>query len=217
MRKCFVFLLILAMILTMNAIAENGRSVSLSHGKLLAIGYTPEAARELEEKASRGENLTPFHTVDYSEYNCPADENGLLNDKILICGTVQEYFVTDNLYGIRLTQDDGNGWIVLYALKVDGEFVGGKVDGSGKSVFDDYDNAYVEFYGKYLGYSEKFKLPVMQVAGYGGMLVIDTNEFVLTQNSSLEMQRDSIYDLGYLLGSKKSIESTERYVYWEWR
>lgn len=224
MKRAFAIFLICCIMMSPVVLAEEEMRIHMFKGALLAKGYTPEQADEIMIKSQNGEDLTPFHTIEYDMYNSPAEENGLGHDLVRISGSISEYFQTDNLFGIRLTQEDGNEWIVLYAIKVDGILVGtNPFGGKDATVFDGYDDRAVEIYGEYLGYSERFHLPVVQIAGYGGMLVLDDNILIITMNSRLEMESRNIdgfsyklYDLGYLIGAKKTIESTEKYVYWAW-
>lgn len=196
---------------------EPGRKVTISFAGLLARGYSMSDAEELMDKWKRGEPLTPFQVPEYDEYNSPAEDNGRGGDLLLLTGTVKEYVKTGNssdyVIGIRLEQADGNEWMISCAQCVDKNLIGGVWDNSGNTVFDGLDGATVEIYGKYSGFSEKFKLPVVDIVAYGGLFVPDEGLFISTMTAKLLMQKDDIYALGSLIGAERYRESTEKYVY----
>lgn len=210
MKKLLVIMLAF-LILAVPVMAEE--SVP-DHGYLLAIGFSGDDAHDLIDKWERGEPLTPFQEVEYDEYNSPAEENGHGGDLLLLKGTVKEYVKTGNssqyLVGIRLQQEDGKEWMISCAQYIDKTLVGAMWNGEkGETVFDGLEETKVEIYGKYLGYSEEFKLPVVDIIAYGGLLVPEEKHFISTRISTTLMQRDDIWDLGYLIGAKRYSESKD--------
>lgn len=189
-------------------------SVSISYVGLLSRGYSSSAAQDLIDKWERGEPLTPFQEVEYDEYNSPAEENGHGGDLLLLKGTVKEYVKTGDssqyLVGIRLQQEDGKEWMVSCAQYYNKTLIGTIYDGKNENtVFDGLEETKVEIYGKYLGFSEMFKLPVVDIIDYGGLLIPEESHFISTLTASIKMERDDIWDLGYLLGAKRYSKSYE--------
>lgn len=211
MKRLFAVLLTLLMLAT-PVLAEE---VTISYVGLLSRGYSTWDAQDLIDKWERGEPLTPFQEPEYDEYNSPAEDNGHGGDLLLLKGTVKEYVKTGDssqyLIGIRLQQEDGKEWMVSCAQYIDKTLVGAVWNGEkGETVFDGLEETKVEIYGKYLGYSEKFKLPVVDIIAYGGLLVPEEKHFISTRISTTLMQRDDIWDLGYLIGAERYSESYEQ-------
>lgn len=218
--KKMLALLLLVLCIPLSVLAEEDapqRNVSLSYGALLSKGYTSEDAKKLIEKNESGGPLTPFFVPDYEAYNSPAEENGHGGDLLLLTGTITEYVKTGNstdyVIGIRLEQKDGNEWMISCAQCVNKNLIGGVWGGNGTTVFDGLEGTTVEVYGKYSGFSEKFKLPVVDIVAYGGLFVPEDELFIYTMTAELQMQKDRIYDLGYLIGAERSKSSTEKYIY----
>lgn len=193
-------------------------AISLYQSTMIASGYSQDEARLLYLKAQAGEELHPFHKVEYDIYNCPAEENGLEDDTLLISGQIVKYINDGSKknceYGFVVEDSDGNQWLVYCAKKVEG-YLYGLLWGSKPEyhVFADYEGKNVSVYGKYLGYSEKYSLPVLDILTFGGMLDIETNTLVstLTANHNLKSYA-GIEDFAFILGALQTIESTERYL-----
>lgn len=194
----------------MNAAIESVKA------SMLASGYTMSQTEEFLLKAQVGEELHPFHKADYDVYNMPAEDNGLENDTIFIDGVIQEYVAIggkkDCVYGLIVEQKDGNRWLISCAEKIKGEFIGRRRGSDPEQhVFEGYDGRNVRIYGKYLGFSEKYKLPTINILMYGGMVLIDENVLIKTNTSNFYMDRDRLPRFDYLIGAEKCIESQERY------
>lgn len=180
------------------------------------MGYSNYQAKQIILKAQLGEEIHPFHDAEYDLYNMPAEKNGLENEPIFIDGTIVKYVSNGGkkncAYGLIVEQEDGHQWLVYCAEKVNGELVG-KLSGSKpeQHIFEGYSNRTVRIYGKYLGLSEEYKLPVIDIVTYGGMLLIDENALVRTNTSGYYMDRDCIYGFDYLIGAETCYVSGERY------
>ncbi len=214
MKRVFNIILVLLSILSYVCSAFAEREVYLTKGGLLASGYTIEAADALLAKAEKGEPLTPFHPVEYADYNSPAEENGLGDDKVLLYGTIRDYRITgsknDYIMGFYLEQEDGNTWLVSCAAKSGGMLIGDDYTGKGTTVFDNLQGKSVEVYGTYLGFSEDFKVPVVDITYYGGLYNEEEDCFVMTRHAEYWMQRDGIYAFEKLIGARRRIVSVER-------
>ena len=190
------------------------KAMEARKGSLLAKGYSPEEADEIVEKARRGEPLTPFQVPDYDAYNSPAEKNGHGGDLLLLSGTVKKYVKdgTSSQYviGIRLEQEDGREWMISCAQYINRNLIGEALK-RGDTVFDGLEGKNVEIYGKYSGFSEEYKLPVVDITRCGGLFLPDEDTFICTLTSSITMNQEGIYDLPYLIGAKKQRKSTERY------
>lgn len=147
-------------------------------------------------------------------YNSPAEENGLGNDKVLLFGTIKEYVKTgtktDYIMGFCLEQEDGNKWMVSCAARSGKLLIGDDNSGKWTTVFDDLKNKAVEVYGQYLGFSEKFKLPVVDITYYGGVYDAETDCFIMTRQAEYWMQRDGIYAFEKLIGASRRRVSIEK-------
>ena len=185
------------------------RSVTVELEALLGCGYTLDAAKALVAKAERGEPLTSFHTVDYNVYNMPAEKNGLEGDTILLLGTLEDTIVkkTDKkgeyLVFYFLKQEDGNRWLVFCAAKVDGVLIGENYKKEGTTVFDGLSGKAVEIYGKYMGFSDVYKLPTVDIATYGGMYINDEDLLISTGTAKRMMASDYLYGLNFLIGTTR--------------
>lgn len=210
-----ILVLLLILFLTGTVIAEHTeREIYLSKGSLLASGYTIEGAEMLIDKAEKGEPLTPFHPVVYTAYNSPAEENGLGNDTILLYGTIAEYKITGTknnyIKGFYLEQEDGNKWLISCAAKADGKLIGDDNMGQGTTVFDNLEGKNVEVYGTYLGFSEDYKVPVVDITYYGGLYNDENGCFIMTRHAEYWMERDGIYAFEKLIGARRRVVSVER-------
>lgn len=216
--KKFLAILLLVFYMPYSVSAEeiSQRNVTLSLGRLLSCGYSIYEANKLLDKWEQGEPLTPFQIPDYDVYNSPAEENGHYGDLLLLTGTIKEYVKTGDsstyVIGVRLVQDDGHEWMISCALYKEQNLIGGMRGVAEETVFDGFEGDIVEIYGVYTGFSEKFKLPAVDIVTYGGMYVTEEDLFISTLTATLEMQKDKIFDLGYLIGAKRSQKSNERYM-----
>lgn len=218
--KRILALLLLVLCIPFSALGEEAtpqRNVTISFIHLISSGYSMSDAEDLVAKWKRGEPLTPFQTPEYETYNSPAEDNGHGGDLLLLTGTITEYVKTGNstdyVIGVRLEQEDGDEWMISCAQCVSKNLIGAVPDNSGATVFDDLEGTAVEIYGKYSGFSEKFKIPVVDIVAYGGLFVPEDELFIYTMTAELQMQKDCIYDLGYLIGAKRFRGSTEKYIY----
>lgn len=183
---------------------------------LCACGYSNQQVETIILKAQLGEEIHPFHSVEYDSYNMPAEQNGFANDPIFVDGVVKEY-VSDGgskncVYGLILEQENEDQWLIYCAEKIHGEFIGKQIGSKPeRHVFEGYADRPVRVYGKYLGFSEKYKLPVIDIVFYGGMLLTDENTFVKTNTSEYYMNRNCVYDFDYLIGAETCYVSGERY------
>lgn len=203
------------------AVPKSSSEIELFLPSMIAKGYSSDEAEELIRRKNSGEALHPFHLVEYDSYNSPAEENGFEGDTILAYGRIRKY-VKDggkNSYvqGFTLEQNDGDKWLISFAFYENGVLVGHDyASGSEKkTVFDGYEGEDASIYGKYLGYSEKYQMPVIDISLYGGMLLHSTNTFIETMTAGHNMDNDGLHDLGYLLGADRYIDSTERYRLWK--
>lgn len=200
-----------------NIVESEGMDAAIESCKagLISNGFSSEQAEEILLKAQFGEEIHPFHKVDYSIYNVPAEDNGLENDTIFVDGIIQKYVSDGNkrncTYGLVVEQEDGNQWLIYCAEKINRELIGIRIGSEPEQhVFEGYDGRTVRIYGKYLGYSEKYKLPVIDIVTYGGMVLIDENTLIITNTSDYYMNMDHISDFGYLISAEKCIQSYER-------
>lgn len=205
----FTLVVSLAIMLCVSTSAENERQVSFNKAVLIAQGYTSSRADELLEAYEKGEPLTPFHEAEYEQYNSPAEENGLGDDTLLLYGVIKGYVQDGDVIGFYLEQDDGNIWLVACGIK---NGIGKDSTGK-KNVFDDLEGEKIELYCKYMGFSEKYKLPTVDITGYGGALVLSDLKLIQTRTAVYNMQntRPQIYNLGRLIGAKEHYESFERF------
>ncbi len=203
----FVIVFMMATSFFITACAEEERKISLSKGKLYACGYTPSQTEKLLEAFEKGEPLTPFHEATYDDYNSPADENGLGDDTLLLYGVIREYVRTGDIIGFYLEQEDGNTWLVSCGVK---HGVGMDITGN-NNVFDNLSGKDVEVYCKYIGFSELYKLPTVDVTEYGGVFVLDNLMLIMTRTSEYKMSwpRNGICDLGVLIGAERRLVSYE--------
>lgn len=204
----FVIIGTMAITFVLSANAEEERTISHNIAKWVACGYTSSDAERLIEAYEKGEPLTPFHEVNYDDYNSPADENGLGDDTLLLYGIIKEYVYTGDVIGFYLEQADGNRWLVACGVR---NGVGKDITGN-KNVFEELLGQEVEVYCKYMGYSEMFKLPTVDVTNYGGVLVLDDLTLIETWTAQYRMTWTGgivIKNLGLLIGAKGSIRSYE--------
>ncbi len=211
-----VLLTIICFLLVSNCLADSESTVTLNYGKMLALGYNPSEAQAIIDKAQRGESIIPFMHVDYETYF--DNWNDRFEERLIaIYGSITQYFRIDDLFAFRITDENNNEWIVIYALKQNGIFVGSNPGyEKNQTVFDGFENIPVEVYGEYIGYSDKYHLPILQIATYGGLYIPDETMFVHTMTAQTEMQRKRLHDLGYLIGAKRYLESTEKYMHITW-
>ena len=193
-------------------------AIAIYESSMIANGYTDDEAREILLQAQSGEEIHPFHFVDYDQYNSPAEENGLEGDTIRIRGVIEKYVKSgsknDRIHGF-VVNADGDQWLILCAQEFNGTFYGKEWGSSPeRHVFEGYEDCEVEIYGEYMGFSEKFKLPIIDILTYGGMMILDKNTFVMTDNAEHYMRsRGRIMDLPWLLGAEECIQSTDPYYY----
>lgn len=191
-------------------------AINLYQSSMAAHGYGSDQAAEILLRAQMGEELHPFHRVEYDVYNMPAAQNGLEDDTILVDGVIREY-VSDGgkkncTYGMIVEQEDGSRWLIYCAEKINGEFVGKRWGIEPEQhVFEGYEGQNVMIYGEYLGFSDKYDLPVIDVVKYGGMVLANENILIMTMTSTQNMRRDGISDFEFIIGASSTIESSERY------
>lgn len=178
----------------------------------MASGYTKEQALNMVARAQAGEEIHDFARVNYDEYNTPAEENGFAGKKIMAEGIVKKYIADGNkkncTYGMIIEQEDGNQWLIYCAEKVKGKILGKLWDSDpAKHVFEGYENQEVNIYGKYLGFSEKYKLPVIDIFTYGGMLVMNDNTWIQTYRSERNMFSDNNNFGWAILEASKTVTS----------
>lgn len=216
MKKWLSAILVCLLLVSNGCFADSTSTVRLSYGKMLALGYSPSEAQEIIDKAERGESIIPFKSVDYETY---IDHwyDRFEERLVAVNGSVTQYFKMDDLFAFRISDEGNHEWIVIYALKQNGILVGSDPGGGkNQTVFDGFENIPVQVYGEYIGYSDKYHLPVLQIATYGGLYIPETTMFVHTMTANTEMQRKRLYDLGYLIGAKRYRESTEKYMRISW-
>lgn len=192
-------------------------AINLYESSMTAMGYDIDQIAEILLRAQVGEELHPFHRVEYDTYNMPAKQNGLEDDTILVDGVIREYIADGGKkncsYGMIVEQEDGDRWLIYCAEKIDGTLIGkwwGKEPE--QHVFEGYDERNVMIYGKYLGFSDKYNLPVIDIVKYGGMVLTDENVLIMTMTSAQNMRSyGGVHDFEFLLGASSKIESTERY------
>lgn len=204
-----ILVICLAFMFFVPAHAEEQREIRLSKAGLIACGYTSDRADKILDALEKGEPLTPFHEASYEDYNSPADENGLDGDTLLLSGSVIEYVRTEDVIGFKLQQEDGNIWLVACAIK---NGIGRDRTGKG-TVFDNLEGEEIELYCKYIGFSEKFKLPTVDITEYGGVLRLDNLRLIQTMTAyhNMGFGHPDIPNLGVLIGAKTSQTSFERY------
>jgi len=179
---------------------------------MIGQGYSAYDVTEMLAKAQAGEEIHDFARVNYDEYNMPAEENGFKWKTVMAEGTIKEYLTDGNKktcsYGIILEQADGNQWLVYCAEKANGKILG-KLRNSdpAQHVFEGYESQEVAIYGQYLGFSEKYKLPVIDIFNYGGMLVMDSNTWIQTSHAERNMSFSYSYFGEEILGATVTITS----------
>lgn len=211
LKKAVSFALVttIVIILCISASAETERQVNLNKAYLIACGYTSSRADELLEAYEKGEPLTPFHEAEYEAYNSPAEENGLGDDTLLLYGVIKGYVRDGDVIGFYLEQDDGNTWLVACGIR---NGIGKDTTGK-KNVFDDLEGEEIELYCTYMGFSEKYKLPTVDITGFGGVLVLSNLSLIQTRTAvhNMEKARPEIYNLSMLIGAKERYESFETF------
>lgn len=201
--------------------SQNGSlngAINTYKASMLSRGFSSSETDEILIKAQFGEEIHPFHKVeDYSVYNSPAEENGLGDDTIFIDGVIRKYVEDGNkknrVYGMIVEQEDGSQWLVSCAQMLNGEFVG-KLRGSDPEVhvFSGYNDKSVRIYGEYLGFSEMYKLPTINIVTYGGMVLTDENTLLMTMTAEHNLGSYArIGDFAFLVGAEKTVTSTEHY------
>lgn len=179
---------------------------------MIGQGYSADAVTEMLAKAQAGEEIHDFARVNYDEYNMPAEENGFKWKTIMAEGTIKEYLADGNKktcsYGIILEQADGNQWLIYCAEKANGKILG-KLRNSdpAQHVFEGYENQEVAIYGQYLGFSEKYKLPVIDIFDYGGMFAMEENTWIQTSLAERNMSFSYSYFGEEILGATDTITS----------
>lgn len=179
---------------------------------MIGRGYSAYDVTEMIARAQAGEEIHDFARVNYDEYNMPAEENGFKGNKILAEGTIKEYLTDGNKktcsYGIILEQADGNQWLIYCAEKANGKILG-KLRNSdpAQHVFEGYENQEAGIYGKYLGFSEKYKLPVIDIFNYGGMFAMEENTWIQTSLAERNMSFSYSYFGEEILGATDTITS----------
>lgn len=159
------------------------------YGKLLANGVSIEQAHNAIDRINSGESITNFHIAEYDLYNLPASENGLEGDLVRVLGTITEYVKdgsnASSVLGFKIRQEDGQEWMVSSGLMQNGKVtVGGIYGGDPKSsIFDGYEQKSVEVYGKYIGFSDVYNLPAIDITAYGGLYAEEDNIFICTDKS----------------------------------
>lgn len=167
--------------------------------------------------AQAGEEVHKFRRVDYDSYNMPAEKNGFKGDTILVEGSIQKY-VSDGkkknrTYGMIVEQPDGNRWLVYCAEKQNGKLCAKRMGSDPEAhVFEGYEGQEVVIYGKYSGFSKKYKLPVVDIFTYGGMLIVSENTFIRTVQAEYSARSGIDMLLPELIGAEHVIESD----WWDW-
>lgn len=167
--------------------------------------------------AQAGEEVHKFRRVDYDAYNMPAEKNGFKGNTIFVDGIVQKYVSDGNkknrTYGMIVEQPDGNRWLVYCAEKQNGKLCAKRRDSDPEvHVFEGYEEQEVAVYGKYMGFSEKYKLPVVDIFTYGGMLVVSENTFIRTVQAEHGTRSGIDMLLPELIGAEHVVESD----WWNW-
>lgn len=185
---------------------------------VLSVSCNEDIVTEMFVAAQAGEEVHKFRRVDYDAYNMPAEKNGFKGDKILVEGSIQKYVSDGNkknrTYGMIVEQPDGNRWLVYCAEKQNGKLCAKRMGSDPEAhVFEGYEGQEVAVYGKYMGFSEKYKLPVVDIFTYGGMLVVSENTFIRTDQAYQRVLFGSDSLLPELIGAEHVIESD----WWDWR
>lgn len=183
----------------------------------LASGCSLSETTAILVAAQAGEEVHKFRRVDYDAYNMPAEKNGFKGDTILVEGVIQKYVSDGNkknrTYGMIVEQPDGNRWLVYCAENQNGKLCARRRDSDPEAhVFEGYEEQEVAVYGKYTGFSEKYKLPVVDIFTYGGMLVVSENTFIRTVQAEYSARGGIDKLLPKLIGAEHVIESD----WWDW-
>ena len=199
-----------------------------TYDTLLCHGFMPSKAEELVRRQENGEPLTDFHAAEYNKYNSPAEENGLKGDTLVLAGKITKYVHdgTKKRYsiGFQLMQSDGMEWMVLCGYNDHGDTLGISTEASmqgktGVTVFDNLEEREVLVYCKYMGFSEKYHLPAVNIATYGGLVLMEEEPIMMmTSVAAKQMDFDGIADLPYVLGVQRenvSWDNFSRWLSWE--
>ena len=205
----------------------------LTVARLLATGWDMDEAEQMEKAYKKGrpvipslkprryeftgKPILPFIDPIYDEYDLPT-ENGHDGDLLLIRGTIEEYIKTGDqssyTIGVRVRQEDGCEWMVACAQKLSGKLIGAAGFSKDKTIiFEGLDGQAVEIYGEYIGYSEKFELPVLNIVDFGGMYVAEEQMWYWTTTAEIEtMTKHHLGNIQSLIGGKGlGVSSTEGY------
>lgn len=117
-----------------------------------------EPVKQETEAARETDSINGFERAVYGKFNSPAEENGLGGTLVYVEGVIDGKLDMEDALVISLIQDDGNGWLISFSDRPNRD--SGLILGSvGKEV---------RIFGKYEGYSENYKKPVISAFVDGG-------------------------------------------------
>lgn len=125
------------------------------------------------------EYVNGFEKADYGKFNSYATKNGLGGTKIYVQGTVTEVFDKDNSVGLIIQQSDNEQWLVAI----------GEEPVIGKSKLEKLLNKTIEIFGEYVGYSDVFDMPHLEI------ISDDENYYILTDEKQRLAWRDFFADM----------------------
>lgn len=201
-------------------LGENDSKQDSLYKKLLASGCTIDRANQTIENIKNGKPITKYRIADHDTFNSPAEKNGLGGTRVRAMGTVTKYVKSGSkkeaALGLILTQEDGKQWLISYGYVSGGRVVIGCTYSENKmdTIFDGYEGERVEVYGEYTGFSESFKLPVIELMFCGGMYVESSNTFVYTSNAEYHMSNDDLRNLHQFIGIDVERKTSYCESYW---
>lgn len=117
-----------------------------------------EPVKQETEAVGEADSIDGFERAVYGKFNSPSEENGLGGTLVYVEGVIDGKLDIEDALVISLIQDDGNGWLISFSDRPNRD--SGLIFGSvGKKV---------RIFGKYEGYSENYKTPVISAFVDGG-------------------------------------------------
>lgn len=138
------------------------------------------AEEDDDSEIACAESVTDFHFADFDAYNCPAAQNGLENDFIIVKGIISDYIEEQGCVWMIVDEDATRRWMI--AIGYDGEL--GVID---YSDITDRKGAQVTVFLVYYGYSEEYEMPCGSIVECGGVMFEETDSFVTSSIAELMM------------------------------
>lgn len=137
---------------------------------------TSEAGDTEEPKETEPEYINGFEKADYEKFNSYASENGLDGTSIYVKGTVKEITDKNDTIAVIIEQGDANKWIIAVGQK----------PLLGESELKRLLNKEIEVFGEYIGYSDAFNMPSIDISS-------DDEDYCILTDESERLTQRSFY------------------------